>query len=79
MKPKSKRLVLLLCLLALAGGLALVLYHAAQQTDGSEALPDGGVTAWTCPMHSEVIMDRPGDCPLCNMKLVPTQRAESDK
>ncbi|MES1205117.1 MAG: heavy metal translocating P-type ATPase, partial [Pseudomonadota bacterium] len=27
--------------------------------------------AWTCPMHPEVIRDRPGACPLCGMALEP--------
>lgn len=25
---------------------------------------------WYCPMHPNYISDRPGDCPICNMKLV---------
>jgi len=25
---------------------------------------------YTCPMHSEVISDKPGDCPTCGMALV---------
>jgi FtsP/CotA-like multicopper oxidase with cupredoxin domain len=28
-------------------------------------------TKYTCPMHSEVISDKPGKCPICGMKLVP--------
>lgn len=30
--------------------------------------------AWTCPMHPEYRTDRPGDCPLCGMRL---DRAEA--
>jgi Heavy metal binding domain len=30
---------------------------------------------YTCPMHPEVVMDHPGKCPKCGMKLVP----ESEK
>src|SRR5438309_11588394 len=26
---------------------------------------------YTCPMHPEVVMDHPGNCPKCGMKLVP--------
>ncbi len=29
---------------------------------------------WISPMHPQVIMDEPGDCPICGMKLVPTTR-----
>jgi len=25
---------------------------------------------YTCPMHAEVISDKPGDCPKCGMPLV---------
>ena len=25
---------------------------------------------YTCPMHPEVLKDKPGDCPKCGMKLV---------
>ena len=26
---------------------------------------------WTCPMHPEIHADKPGNCPICGMKLVP--------
>jgi Cu+-exporting ATPase len=28
-------------------------------------------SAWTCPMHPEVVRDRPGNCPICGMALEP--------
>ena len=28
-------------------------------------------TVYTCAMHPEVRMDKPGNCPKCGMKLVP--------
>ena len=28
-------------------------------------------TAWTCPMHPEIVRSEPGTCPICGMKLVP--------
>jgi hypothetical protein len=30
----------------------------------------GQTVSYTCPMHPEVVQDKPGDCPKCGMKLV---------
>lgn len=30
---------------------------------------------YTCPMHPEVIMQNPGDCPICGMKLIQKKQA----
>lgn len=35
------------------------------------------ILQYTCPMHPEVIRDKPGDCPKCGMKLIPV-KGESD-
>jgi Cu(I)/Ag(I) efflux system membrane fusion protein len=32
-----------------------------------------------CPMHPDYISDRPGDCPVCGMKLVPIEKEEHQK
>ena len=34
-----------------------------------EPMPAG--TQWTCPMHPEIVRDKPGSCPLCGMALEP--------
>jgi Cu(I)/Ag(I) efflux system membrane fusion protein len=38
-------------------------------------------TLYTCPMHPTYVSDKPGDCPICGMKLVPLEKdaAASDQ
>ena len=46
--------------------------HHAHAASPSTAPAAASVNvAYTCPMHSEVLRDAPGDCPLCGMALVP--------
>ena len=33
--------------------------------------PEEAGTTYTCPMHPEVHLDHPGECPKCGMTLVP--------
>lgn len=34
---------------------------------------------YTCPMHSEVVSDKPGNCPKCGMTLVEKKDMKMDK
>jgi len=43
---------------------------APDATDAGDTRPTGA-TRWTCPMHPEVVADRPGACPICGMALEP--------
>jgi len=37
----------------------------------------GEKAIYTCTMHSEVRSDKPGNCPICGMKLVKMETADS--
>src|SRR5581483_3097000 len=36
-------------------------------------------SAYTCPMHPEIVQDKPGMCPECGMNLVPTTKKKVDR
>lgn len=44
------------------------------QSSPSASQPDA--PKYHCPMHPTYTSDRPGDCPICNMKLVPIKDAQ---
>ena len=37
-----------------------------------------GAGPWTCPMHPEIVQDKPGSCPLCGMALEPILPSADD-
>ena len=61
-----------LLVLAMAVVAALSLAHHYGLFAGHEA---GERQLYTCPMHPSVISDQPGQCPICDMSLVPVSEA----
>jgi Cu(I)/Ag(I) efflux system membrane fusion protein len=52
-------LVVVVSLGAVAGGVALQRHRAAHEQ----------VDEYFCPMHPQIVRDKPGECPVCGMKL----------
>jgi hypothetical protein len=55
----------------LVGGLALFTSHLTPHTSHQASVK----ATYYCPMHPSYTSDRPGDCPICNMKLVKSEEA----
>jgi Cu(I)/Ag(I) efflux system membrane fusion protein len=57
------------------GAIAVVLFiwspqRSTEQTSGE---------IWTCSMHPQVQMDKPGRCPICGMTLIPLSQFKSEQ
>lgn len=71
-------------LLILFVGLALgwLFFHSSGSKDKAEATAKKEVhehkhTIWTCSMHPQIKMDKPGKCPICGMDLIPLKDSGS--
>jgi Cu(I)/Ag(I) efflux system membrane fusion protein len=57
------------------GGLFLgwLFFHTSHKTVNKQEQTTvvGKVTIWTCAMHPQIRMDKPGKCPICGMELIP--------
>jgi hypothetical protein len=65
-KMNTKRFIIVLVLCSLV----LVLLTQGLGCKKTTSTASGAVQKWTCPMHPEVISDKPGQCPKCGMDLV---------
>jgi Cu(I)/Ag(I) efflux system membrane fusion protein len=72
MKPTSR-----LIRLVLAGSLAALAPAALVFSEGCGKKGPTAVAAkrYQCPMHPQIVMDKPGECPICGMKLVPMEES----
>ena len=72
---KKLSLLLALLLAALAGFLLGRGAPPAAHTSAPHSTPDSAPEVWTCSMHPQIRLPGPGDCPLCEMPLVPALSA----
>jgi Cu(I)/Ag(I) efflux system membrane fusion protein/cobalt-zinc-cadmium efflux system membrane fusion protein len=84
---KTKIRIGVICLTAIA----VILYVSCKGRNGTSAAsepaghepvqaekakPGAEKTLYQCPMHPTYTSDKPGDCPICGMKLVPVKSEE---
>jgi len=48
-----------------------VLFLAACKETGKKEVDGEKKQTYTCPMHPQIVQDKPGTCPICGMDLVP--------
>ncbi len=88
MTSVAKRPVLWLGIAAVAALLAILLTvrfvvrgsagHAGEDRQVSPAgSPGEKKTLYQCPMHPTMLADRPGNCPICGMQMIPVEDPQS--
>jgi len=75
MKMKSLNLVLTAFIFAMAAGTPLLL-TGCKDKGGSAPADNAGNqdTLYTCGMHPQILQNKPGNCPICGMKLTPVRK-----
>src|SRR3989338_4562328 len=74
MRKNSRAITVAIIMLILFSGTVLFISGCANkpaQDAGKEKV------MYHCPMHPTYTSDRPGDCPICGMKLVPIESEEA--
>jgi membrane fusion protein, copper/silver efflux system len=66
---KDKSAFTVLCFVLL-----LLFFSCKNKPEHDEA---SSATKYTCPMHPQIIADKPGTCPICHMDLVPVSAPSS--
>ncbi len=74
MKDKWK-IIILVVVVIMTGGYFLVTYLPI----GHKSSREEQKVLYTCPMHPQIVQDKPGECPICGMKLVPLKKEEKRK
>ena len=66
-----KKIILIIISILLLVSLALTVIYLSKGKSESKKM-------YHCPMHPDYISDRPGDCPICGMKLVPIEKENGE-
>ncbi len=73
---------LLISLSIVGAGLVLAACSGKQESESPAADTQQqeveAVQQYTCTMHENVVLSEPGDCPICEMPLVPVEQASAE-
>lgn len=62
---KMKKIIFMLCI-----GIAISILDSCENKKSETKEMKTASVQYTCPMHPEVLSDKPGSCPKCGMDLV---------
>jgi Cu(I)/Ag(I) efflux system membrane fusion protein len=72
--------IVLLLFLSFAGGIFWGRRaDGKQEKTGKEQEVAGKATLWTCSMHPQIRLPKPGKCPICQMDLIPLKKTVEEE
>jgi len=77
MKVDKKTLIVAAITLVIGLGLGWVIFGGSEKATNQKELAEHNhenETIWTCSMHPQIRMDKPGQCPICGMDLIPLEQ-----
>jgi len=72
----KKRFIILIIGVFLAGWFMRAVFSPGGNDSTTKQAKQAKVI-WTCPMHPQIISDKPGECPICHMTLVKREEAKA--
>ena len=75
----KKKILIYAAVLILGIILGWLFFHSPHKIDNKSGQTEqvGKTTIWTCSMHPQIRMDKPGKCPICGMDLIPLVQNEA--
>lgn len=58
----------------MVAAMAVGIWFTLRQPGSPQGYQAGQSVRYHCPMHPTVVSDKPGDCPICGMRLVPMEQ-----
>jgi len=75
---RASKPFLLACVAVTLAGVGLVGCKPAAAPAATERTTAKAAAKFHCPMHPTYLSDRPGDCPICGMRLIPIKHDGAD-
>jgi len=72
----KKAILVVLLLVVVVGGAAATSWLIFRGADGGSGTEK--TVRYHCPMHPTMVSDRPGECPICHMSLVPIEEEPAE-